>query len=169
MNEVQEPDRVPMSRRERDVLAVMRGVLSGERTQVEAARWLKKSVRQVRRMQRRMEADGDAALVHGLRGRPSNHQRDPTFRTQVLAAYRQQYADFGPTFAVEKLADDGSSPPAASRANFACSASIIGNRSTFRLASSSIVARSGIGLSFVGGTGQQAVEPGQVRPRNGDE
>ncbi len=38
MNEVQEPDRVPMSRRERDVLTVMRGVLSGERTQVEAAR-----------------------------------------------------------------------------------------------------------------------------------
>lgn len=107
MNEVQEPDRVPMSRRERDVLTVMRGVLSGERTQVEAARLLKKSVRHIRRMQRAMEATGDAALVHGLRGRPSNHRHDPTLRTRVLAAYRREYLGFGPTFAVEKLADDG--------------------------------------------------------------
>jgi hypothetical protein len=107
MNEVQEPDRVPMSRRERDVLAVMRRVLSGERTQVEAARLLKKSVRQVRRLQRKMEATGDAALVHGLRGRPSNHHHDPTLRQRVLATYRRQYSDFGPTFAVEKLAEDG--------------------------------------------------------------
>lgn len=96
-----------MSRRERDVLAVMRGVLSGERTQVEAARLLKRSVRHIRRLQRAMEADGDAALVHGLRGRPSNHRHDPTLRTRVLRAYRARYLGFGPTFAAEKLADDG--------------------------------------------------------------
>jgi Helix-turn-helix domain len=107
MNGLQAPERVPMSRRERDVLTVMRSVLSGERTQVEAARLLGKSVRQIRRLQRAMEADGDAALVHGLRGRPSNRRRDPTLRTRVLAAYRAQYLGFGPTFAVEKLADDG--------------------------------------------------------------
>lgn len=96
-----------MSRRERDVLAVMRGVLSGERTQVEAARLLSKSVRHIRRLQRAMEADGDAALVHGLRGRPSNHRHDPTLRARVLAAYRARYRGFGPTFAAEKLAADG--------------------------------------------------------------
>ncbi len=111
MNEVQAPDRVPMSRRERDVLTVMRGVLSGERTQAEAARLLKKSVRQIRRMQRAMEAAGDAALVHGLRGRPSNRRHDPTLRTRVLAAYRRKYPDFGPTFAAEKLAADGFQVP----------------------------------------------------------
>lgn len=111
MNEVQEPDRVPMSRRERDVLSVMRGVLSGERTQVEAARLLKKSVRHIRRMQRAMEATGDAAVVHGLRGRPSNHRHDPTLRTRVLRVYRQKYPDFGPTFASEKLVGDGFQVP----------------------------------------------------------
>lgn len=107
MNEVQAPERVPMSRRERDVLTVMRSVLGGERTQVEAARLLKRSVRQVRRLQRAMEADGDAALVHGLRGRPSNRRHDSTLRTRVLATYRRKYPDFGPTFASEKLAGDG--------------------------------------------------------------
>ena len=58
-------------------------------------------------MQRAMEADGDAALVHGLRGRPSNHRHDPTLRDRVLRAYRRQYVGFGPTFAAEKRADAG--------------------------------------------------------------
>jgi hypothetical protein len=85
----------------------MHAVLRGERTQAEAARLLDKSTRQVRRIQRRLQADGDAALVHGLRGRPSNHQPDPQLRQAVLAAYRLRYADFGPTFASEKLAREG--------------------------------------------------------------
>src|SRR3990172_9405074 len=65
-------DRIAMSQRERDVLKVMSGVLGGERTQVEAARLLGRSVRQVRRMQRRLEEEGDGAVMHGLRGRPSD-------------------------------------------------------------------------------------------------
>lgn len=101
------PDRITMSQKERDVLKIMHAVLRGERTQAEAARLLDKSIRQVRRIQRRLQADGDAALVHGLRGKPSNHQPDASFRQAVLAAYRQRYADFGPTFASEKLAEQG--------------------------------------------------------------
>jgi hypothetical protein len=96
-----------MSQRERDVLKVMQGVLEGKRTQAEAARLLKRSVRQVRRLQRKLQEQGDAALVHGLRGRPSNHQHDSTFRKHVLRAYRRSYRDFGPTLACEKLAAEG--------------------------------------------------------------
>src|SRR5215471_11735896 len=101
------PDRIPMSQKERDVLKIMHAVLRGERTQAEAARLLDKSTRQIRRLQRRLQAGGDAAIVHGLRGKPSNHQPDPHLRQAVLAAYRQRYADFGPTFASEKLAHEG--------------------------------------------------------------
>jgi len=100
-------DRIPMSQKERDVLKIMHAVLRGERTQAEAARLLDKSTRQIRRIQRRLQAGGDAALVHRLRGKPSNHQPDPHLRQAVLAAYRQRYADFGPTFASEKLAKEG--------------------------------------------------------------
>jgi len=100
-------DRIPMSQKERDVLKIRHAVLRGERTQAEAARLLDKSIRQLRRIQRRLQAGGDAAIVHGLRGKPSNHQPDPEFRLAVLAAYRQHYADFGPTFASEKLAEQG--------------------------------------------------------------
>ena len=98
-------DRIAMSQRERDLLKVMGPVLQGQRTQVEAAGLAKLSVRQIRRLQRKLEKHGDAALVHGLRGKPSNHRFEHAFRRQVLAAYRQQFAGFGPTFACEKLAE----------------------------------------------------------------
>ena len=65
MIEVQLRDRVEMSQRERDVLKVMQVVLDGKRTQAEAARLLKRSIRQIRRLQRKLEERGDAALVHG--------------------------------------------------------------------------------------------------------
>jgi Helix-turn-helix domain len=100
-------DRIPMSQRERDVLNVLHSVQSGQRTQAEAARLLGLGVRQVRRLQRKHQGGGDAALVHGLRGRPSNHRSDAAFRRAVLAAYRRRYADFGPTLASEKLAQEG--------------------------------------------------------------
>ena len=106
MIEVQLRDRVEMSQRERDVLKVMQVVLDGKRTQAEAARLLKRSVRQVRRIQRKLEEHGDAALVHGLRGKPSNHQHESTLRQRVLKAYRSRYSDFGPTLACEKLAEE---------------------------------------------------------------
>lgn len=107
MIEVQDRNRVEMSQRERDVLKAMQPVLDGKRTQVEAARLLKLSVRQVRRIQRKLERKGDIALVHGLRGQPSNHRHKPDIRQKVLKAYRTRYPDFGPTFACEKLAAEG--------------------------------------------------------------
>ena len=101
---VQDQDRIAMSQHERDRLAILRGVVSQDRTQVEAARLLKLSVRQVRRLSCELQAEGDGALVHGLRGQPSNHRHEKSFRKQVLSAYRKRYSDFGPTFACEKLA-----------------------------------------------------------------
>jgi Helix-turn-helix domain len=88
--------RIPMSQKDRDVLKIMHAVLRGKHSQAEAVRLLDKSVRQVRRIQQRLQADGDQALVHGLSGRPSNHQPDADLRLAVVTAYRQRYADFGP-------------------------------------------------------------------------
>jgi transposase len=97
---------VEMSQHERDVLKVMHPVLAGERTQAEAAELLGIGVRQVRRIQRKLEARGDEALVHGLRGKPSNHQADDALRRKALEACRTRYKGFGPTFASEKLLED---------------------------------------------------------------
>src|SRR3954467_4921197 len=95
--DVPNPDRIAMSQRERDVLKILHPVLQGQRTQAEAARLLDLSVRQVRRLQRKLERGGDSAIVHGLTGRPSNRRQDDDLKAQVLQAYRGRYADFGPT------------------------------------------------------------------------
>jgi len=100
-------DRIEMSQRERDRLKVMALVLEGKRKQAEAARLLRRSARQVRRIQRRLEREGDRGVVHRLRGRPSNHRTQAELRTSVLALYRDKYMGFGPTLAAEKLLDDG--------------------------------------------------------------
>ena len=102
-----ERDRIAMSQRERDRLRVLHAVLDGQRTQVEAARLLRLTPRHVRRLLQRLQQGGDAALVHGLRGQPSNHRKDAQLRRRVLRAYRKDYHDFGPTFAAEKLAERG--------------------------------------------------------------
>jgi len=66
-----------MSQRERDRLRLIGAVMDGKRTQVEAARLLGLTSRQVRRIQRQLEAHGDSAIVHKLRGRPSNRRIEP--------------------------------------------------------------------------------------------
>jgi transposase len=102
-----EGDRIAMSQRERDRLRVLHSVLQGQRSQVEAARLLGLSSRQARRLLQRLQQGGDAALVHGLRGKPSNHRKDVKLRRQVLRLYRKEFHDFGPTFAAEKLGERG--------------------------------------------------------------
>ena len=102
-----EGDRIAMSQRERDRLKVMSPLLEGRRTQREAARLLGVSERQVRRIQRKLEAGGDGAIVHKLRGRPSNRRIEPGHRQAVLARYRAELMGFGATLAAEKLHERG--------------------------------------------------------------
>jgi hypothetical protein len=100
-------DRIAMSQRERDRLKIMDGVRKGLRTQAEAGRLLDLCERQIRRILRRLEAEGDGGIVHRQRGKPSHRAKSPPLREQVLSAYRQDYSDFGPTLAAEKLSGRG--------------------------------------------------------------
>lgn len=100
-----EKDQISMSQRERDVLKVMSLVISGKRSQAEAALLMHRSVRQVCRILSRLRADGDGGVVHRLRGRPSNNQTDASIRARAIELCRTRYAGFGPTLAAEKLAE----------------------------------------------------------------
>jgi transposase len=105
-------DRIEMSQRERDRIKVLSLVSEGKRSQVEAARLLKLSPRQVRRLQRRLAKEGDRGIVHRLRGRPSNHQRPEALRQQAVEVFRKQMPDFGALLASEKLRERGLAVPA---------------------------------------------------------
>jgi transposase len=104
MPEVQE--RIEMSQRERDRLVLIRSVNDGRRSQVEAARVLGISTRQVRRLQRRVRKEKDQGVIHKLRGRPSNNTCSQEVKKKVLLLYREDYGgDYGPTLFSEKLAE----------------------------------------------------------------
>lgn len=96
-----------MSVGERDRLVVVRQVASGVLTGAEGARRLGLSARQMRRMMRGYEAEGDGVVIHGLRGRPSNRRLDEEIRRRAVElAGSKLYRDFGPTLLSEHLARD---------------------------------------------------------------
>src|SRR5450631_4896773 len=102
-----ETERMALSQRERDRLRVLQEVKQGHLTQREAARRIDLCDRQVRRLLLRLQEQGDRAVIHGLRGRPSNRRFVVSFEQKVLARIGQRYADFGPTLAAEHLAKEG--------------------------------------------------------------
>jgi hypothetical protein len=102
-----ETERIALSQRERDRLRVLQDVEQGHLTQVEAAGRIHLCDRQVRRLLLHLQEQADRAVIHGLRGRPSNRRFAVTFEQKALARIRQRYADFGPTLAAEHLAREG--------------------------------------------------------------
>src|SRR6266404_6202834 len=102
-----ETERIALSQRERDRLRVLHEVKQKQITQIEAARRLKISDRHIRRLLFHLEKHGDRAVIHGLRGRPSNRRLAARLELKILRRMRQRYADFGPTLAAEHLAQEG--------------------------------------------------------------
>jgi hypothetical protein len=102
-----ETERIALSQEERDRLHVLRELEQGGLGQVAAAQRMQLSDRQVRRLLLRWREKGDRAVIHGLRGRPSNRKFAVCFQRKVLARVGQRYADFGPTLAAEHLAQEG--------------------------------------------------------------
>jgi transposase len=102
-----ETERIALSQRERDRLRVLHEIRQKQITQREAARRLKISDRHVRRLLVAVEKRGDRALLHGLRGRPSNRRLAVRWERKILTRVRERYADFGPTLAAEHLAQEG--------------------------------------------------------------
>jgi hypothetical protein len=94
-----------MSQEERDELNWLQRARDGSITQREAAERIGVSERWVRKQIIQMAKRGDAVVVHGLRGRPSNRRLPAATQRQALAILKQpEWHDFGPTFAAEQLA-----------------------------------------------------------------
>lgn len=85
---------------------VVQRIAAGKLTTSEAAEVLRLSTRQVRRLRRRTEVEGRAALVHGNRGRPPVHTIDAAIRARILTLRRTTYRDFNDAHFAEKLAQE---------------------------------------------------------------
>ena len=95
-----------LSKTERDRLVVLRQVKEGKLKQATAAKQLKLSTRWVKKLLKRLRAEGDGGLAHRLRGRPSNRAHDDELRRRALDLIRERYDDYGPTLASEMLASE---------------------------------------------------------------
>jgi hypothetical protein len=96
---------VTMSMRELDRLKVIQAVVAGELRSGLAAERLGMSARQVRRLAERYRVDGPIGLVSRHRNRPSNRRLREGLENRIARILRDEYPDFGPTLAMEKLAE----------------------------------------------------------------
>lgn len=95
-----------MSNREANRISVLDKLKTKEIRQKQASEILGISVRQVQRVVKNYHKIGIIGLVHGNRGRVSNHKVDQVVIDNVLAIVRDKYKDFGPTLAHEKLLEN---------------------------------------------------------------
>lgn len=98
-------DKVIMSVKELRRVSVIQQVMEKKLRQVEASRLLGLTDRQIRRMVRRVQNEGEGGLAHRSRGKRSNRAIDEQKRMRVLELCRNRYGDFGPTLAAEKLGE----------------------------------------------------------------
>ena len=96
-----------LSLRDRDWISVLRQVTEGRLPAIQGAKRLGVTPRHFRRMRRRWELEGDASVLHGGRGAPSNRRLPPELRERARKmASDPMYEDFGPTLLSEHLARD---------------------------------------------------------------
>src|SRR5208283_4568326 len=96
-------DIIMLRQKELKRLHVIHKVMQGELTQVEAGKLISLSERQIRRIVRRIQQEGDGGLRHKSRGQRSNRKTPEKFGKRIVELYRQKYQGFGPTLAAEKL------------------------------------------------------------------
>lgn len=96
---------ISMSNKEADRVGVMQRLVNREIRQRHAARILGISTRQVKRLVREYRRFGTTGLVHKGRGRISNRAIPEKEKKQMIDIISNNYADFGPTLAWEKLVE----------------------------------------------------------------
>lgn len=96
-------DMIMMSVRELKRLKLIQSAMDRKMPQKSVSRLLGLSERQVRRLVKTVRENGDSAILHGSRGRPSNHRLSESVKARVIRLYKTRYPDFGPTLATEKL------------------------------------------------------------------
>ena len=93
-----------MTQADRDRLVALKKAKKNLITQREAAEELELSIRQVQRLLHGLQQRGDKAVVHGLRGQPSNRKIEEKIEQEAVRILSApEYEGFGPTLAAEYL------------------------------------------------------------------
>jgi transposase len=96
-------DIIIMSLGEVKRLKLIQSAIDRQITQKTVSGMLGVSERQVRRLVKVVREQGDKGIIHGSRGRRSNHRFPDKVKEKTISLYKRRYPDFGPTLATEKL------------------------------------------------------------------
>jgi transposase len=92
-----------INKKERERIQILILLNKGVISQKIAAEQLKICIRQLQRLIKGFREHGDAYLLSKHRGRKSNNRLSESIRRQAIELIRQNYSDFKPTLAKEKL------------------------------------------------------------------
>lgn len=96
--------------REQEKVTIITKAISGTITNDQAAKQLRLSIRQVQRTKAALRKGGTMAIVHQLKGKPGNHRYPQEEKERVIKTIQQQYSDFKPGLATEKLQETENIP-----------------------------------------------------------
>ena len=94
---------IALSIKEIERLRIIHKVMDKQIRQVDGARLLDISDRQVRNIIQKIKADGDKRIAHGNRGRVAANKMSKEQEDRIVKIVEEHYWDFGPTLASEKL------------------------------------------------------------------
>ena len=94
-----------MSERQWRTQSLLERLERGEITVSEVAASLGRSVRQVQRIKKQWQAEGQAALSHGNTGRAPRHKTSAEVRAQIIELRRTKYDGFNDQHFADKLAE----------------------------------------------------------------
>jgi len=94
-----------MSNEEIDRAGVIKQVESKKLSQIEGAKQLLISTRQMRRLQQNYREHGNEGLLSKHRGKVSNNSLKAAVKREIAELVKERYVDFGPTLAQEKLVE----------------------------------------------------------------
>lgn len=85
---------------------IIQNLIDGRINGTEASKQINLSVRQIKRLKARVKLYGAKAIIHKNRGKTSNRKIPETKINKIKRIVKENYHDFGPTFAVEKLEEN---------------------------------------------------------------
>lgn len=94
-----------MSKQELDRFQIISRLLNKEINGSQAASLLNLCTRQIRRLKAKIKSSGAKGLIHGNRGKKSNHRIPDKQRSKIISLIKKYYPDFGPTLTCEKLSE----------------------------------------------------------------
>jgi len=94
-----------LSQKELQRVSVISACIKGDMACARAAELLCLSMRQIKRLKKRMREDGEAALAHANRGQPSHRRLPDAVRRRIVQLARGIYAGFNDHHLCEKLVE----------------------------------------------------------------